>query len=133
MRILKLQHLALAVCLLIALPGIFTACAKPQIRADVVSDNVVYRSGETVRLFHGGTKEAKTEFCLGETIPVYRWVGRGRYVDYKEVGKVKIARFVGEHYFDAVIVEGEVRNGDLVRKTSSACLIIPREAPEKQE
>ena len=130
MRITKLKHLALAACLLAFLPGIFAACGRQQIRADIVTEDGGFRAGETVRLFHGGTKEAKTEFCLGETIPVYRWAGRGRYVEYKEVAKVKITRFVGEHYFDAQVVEGEVRQGDLVRKATAACLIVPMEKPE---
>jgi hypothetical protein len=76
-----------------------------------------------VRLFHGGTKEAKEAFCLNETVPVYRQSYERYSRELKEVGKVKITQYSGEHYFDAEVVEGEVREGDIVKKPSAACLV----------
>lgn len=110
----------LALIAVLTLPAFMPACAtlgtQPRIQARVVAG-----TGETVRLFHGGTREAKEEFCLREIVPVYRYYGR--YLQAKEVGKVKITQYIGEHYFDAVVVEGEVRDGDVAKKTSAACMI----------
>lgn len=90
---------------------------QPQIKADVVSN-----PGGAVRLFHGGTEEARKLFCKDEVVPVYRYYGR--YMQTKEVGKVKIGEFVGDHYLDATVVEGEVKPGDAAMKGSAACLAV---------
>lgn len=90
---------------------------QPQIKADVVS-----RAGDSVRFFHGGTEEAKKLFCMDEVVPVYRY--EGRYMKTKEVGKVRLGEFVGEHYVDGKVVEGEVKPGDVAMKKSAACLAV---------
>src|SRR6266702_251036 len=98
-----------AVTVLLALAfmpaGCATSGAQPQAKMEVVLKN-----GETVLLFHGGTQEAKSLFCVGETLPVYRAYPLKR-LRYLEVGKVKITSAVGEHYLEGVVVQGEVKNG----------------------
>lgn len=119
---MRTRVLIFAVMALLGAPVVFSGCAgpQPQIEAKVRAKT----SGETVRLFHGGTKEAKEVFCLNETVPVFRQeyerYGQG---GYKEVGKVKITKFRGEHYFDAEVIEGELKDGDVARKKDAACLI----------
>jgi hypothetical protein len=90
---------------------------QPQIKADIVA-----KTGDSVRLFHGGTEEAKKVFCKDEVVPIYRYYGR--YMQTKQVGKVKIGDFVGEHYVDGKVVEGEVGPGDVAMKGSAACLVV---------
>ena len=92
---------------------------QPQIKADIVS-----KTGDSIRLFHGGTEEAKKLFCKGEVVPIYRYVGR--HLQTKEVGKVKIGEFVGDHYVDGVVVKGEVKTGDVAMKKSAACLVVEK-------
>lgn len=96
-----------------------SACATgPQARITVLA-----KPGDTVQLFHGGNKAAKEEFCLNDVVPVYRYTGLRKYRTYKEVGKVKITGYVGDHYLEGVVVEGNVQADDFVMKASSACLI----------
>ncbi len=90
--------------------------ALPPIRATIVAE-----VGQTVRLFHGGTAEAKKLFCKDETVPIYRY---DRNRQKKQVGKVKLGVFVGEEFIDGVVVEGEVRRGDMAIKGSAACLVV---------
>lgn len=90
---------------------------QPQIKADILS-----KTGDDIRLFHGGTEEAKKLFCKGEVVPVYRYVGR--HLQTKEVGKVEIGEFAGDHYVDGKVVEGEVKPGDVAMKKSAACLVV---------
>jgi hypothetical protein len=97
---------------------------QPQIKAEVIT-----KTGGSVRLFHGGTEEAKKLFCEGETIPIYRYYGR--YDQTKEVGKVKLGEFVGNQYIDGTVVEGNVKPGDVAMKGSAACLVVPSEPEEK--
>ena len=90
---------------------------QTHIKADVAS-----RTGDNVRFFHGGTEEAKKLFCKGEVVPVYKY--EGRYMKTKEVGKVRLGEFVGDHYIDGKVVEGEVKPGDVAMKKSAACLAV---------
>jgi hypothetical protein len=113
---------------LVAMALVISGCAGPQkqVEADVVAKS----SSGNVRLFYGGSKEAKEVFCLNETLPVYRetWENYA-VITYKEVGKVKITQLVGENYFDAEVVEGDVKDGDIVRKQGLGCLVrVPRGA-----
>jgi hypothetical protein len=43
----------------------------------------------------------------------------------KEVGAVKVLSFMGEHYFEAEIVKGEVKVGDIAKKNSASLLVQP--------
>ncbi len=95
----------------------------PPIRATIVAE-----VGQTVRLFHGGTEEAKKLFCKDETVPIYRY---DRNRQKTQVGKVKLGVFVGQEFIDGVVVEGEVRRGDMAVKGSAACLVV--EAPGEKE
>ena len=114
---------------LFAMALVISGCAGPGAQKQVEAKIVAKTSGDTVRLFHGGAKEAKEVFCLNETVPVYRETWENYAVmSYKEVGKVRITQLRGEHYFDAAVVEGEVMDGDVVRKQGLGCLIrVPGE------
>ena len=103
--------------IVLSFAGLMSGCttlgAQPQIKADVVM-----KAEGTVRLFH---KERVIEFCVGETVPVYRYYGR--YLQSREIGKVKIVNFVDEHYLEAVVMEGEIKDGDVAKKSSATCLV----------
>jgi hypothetical protein len=51
--------------------------------------------------------------------------GADQVKSMKEVGKVKVLSYVGDHYFEGVIVEGEVRTGDVAKKEAAYCLVQP--------
>ncbi|WP_298439624.1 hypothetical protein [Geobacter sp.] len=113
MGMLKISRAVIAVSLVVAaVQGCATLGVQPRNRAEVV-----VKTGDTVRLLHMGSREAQADFCLGEIVPVYRWYAGGRYVKYRETGKVKITRYEGEHYLEALLLEGDVKLGDIIRKT----------------
>jgi hypothetical protein len=119
-----------SVIAILSISMVISGCAGPSSNQQVQANVITKTSGETVRLFHGGTKEAKEAFCLNETVPVYRQSYERYSRELKEVGKVKITQYSGEHYFDAEVVEGEVREGDIAKKPSAACLVqlpVPEE------
>ncbi|UFS70148.1 hypothetical protein LPW11_20020 [Geomonas sp. RF6] len=84
---------------------------------------VVMKEGGTVHLFHSGTSDVKKEICLNDVIPVYRETMAGGHTTSRKVGKVKVLSYEGEHYFEAQVLEGEVKPGDIVKKKSASCLI----------
>jgi hypothetical protein len=94
---------------------------------------VVMKTGDKVHLFHSGTEAVKKVFCLNDIIPVYREVATGykpvkeaeQVKTLKEVGKIKVLSYVGDHYFEAQVVEGSVKVGDVAKKEGAYCLVQP--------
>ncbi|AFR42822.1 hypothetical protein GeomeDRAFT_0122 [Geobacter metallireducens RCH3] len=104
------KRLAIGVIVLV-LPLLMTACIGP--RATVT---VIAKPGDTVQLLHPGPKAAKEEFSHNEIVPVYRYTGLRKYGGYKEVGKVRITGYAGEHHLEGVVVEGNIQGNDFVEK-----------------
>jgi len=109
--------LALAVPLL--MPDVVSAAEKK------VKSEVVMKVGNKVHLFHSGTADVKKEICLNDVITVYRESGGAKNPKTTEVGKVKVLSYAGEHYFEAEVVKGEVKPGDIAKKDTASCLIQP--------
>jgi hypothetical protein len=109
------------------------ACATvpPQVPVQV-QGAVFAKTGDTVQLFHGGSKLAKEEFCLNAVVPVYRYEGRYSSIGStglirNEVGKIKITKDLGEYYVEGVVVEGNIKSGDVAVQPKSGCLInVPK-------
>jgi hypothetical protein len=113
-----LKALALAVlAIMVAVPIAAQATEKK------AKNEVVMKMGNKVHLFHSGTKEAKEEIALNEVIPVYR--ESGKHPQPKEVGAVKVLSFIGDHYFEAEVVKGEIRVGDIAKKVHAGFLVQP--------
>jgi hypothetical protein len=114
--------------LFISFPYLFSGCsifgAQPQVKAEVVM-----KRGNVLSLFHGGTQTAKALFCPGETVTVYRPYPQER-LRYVEVGKVRIVRYLNDVYVEAVVMSGEVREGDLAMKAKAACMVAPKVSEE---
>lgn len=90
-----------------------------------VKSEVVMKVGNKVHLFHSGTADVKKEICLNDVVTVYREIGGAKNPTTIEVGQVKVLSYVDDHYFEAEVVKGEVKPGDIARKESAACLIQP--------
>ncbi len=111
----------LTLVVMVAAPLAAQAIEKqPQIK-----NEVVMKVGKKVHLFHSGTADVKKEVCLKDVIPVYRETMAGGHTTVKEVGKVKVLGYVSEHYFDAEVVSGEIKVGDIAKKETASCLIQP--------
>jgi hypothetical protein len=107
--------------LLSALPAVTLALEKqPRIESEIVM-----KEGDKLHLFHSGTADVRKEICLNDTLPVYRELMTGGHTTVKEVGQIKVLDYAGEHYFVAQVVQGEIKIGDLAKKTTATCLVQP--------
>lgn len=91
---------------------------------------ILTKKGKTVQLFHSGTNDVKKIFCVGDILPVYREVYAYGVIKKTEVGKIKVISFVGDHNIVAEVLDGKIKNGDVVQKESAYCLIHP--SPEEE-
>lgn len=82
------------------------------------SGEIVMKIGGKVHLFHSSKDKA---IGAGEEISVFRMMGKN--LQPKEVGKVRIVAPLGEHYYEAEIVAGEVKVGDIAKKDGAGYLI----------
>jgi len=118
---------------MLSLTVLLSSCAtfqsEDRIRAKIM-DGSFAKKGDTVHLFYGMSKKAKEEFCLDAVVPVYR-MGKGYYIIKSEVGKIKVTKDLGDRYIEAIVVEGEIRPGDIAMQPNSECLItLPRPETE---
>lgn len=89
--------------------------------AEKTKGEVVMKIGNKVNLFHSGTADVKKEICLGDEITVYREMGKNPKA--VEVGKIKVTGYAGDHYFEAEIMKGEIKPGDIAKKNTTYCLV----------
>lgn len=82
---------------------------------------VVMKMGSKLHLFHSGKVDAQKEIAIGDVITVYRELGKGP--QSKEVGQVKVLSFNSEHYFEAEIIKGEIKVGDIAKKDATSLLV----------
>ncbi len=84
---------------------------------------IVMKIGNKVHLFHSSNVAAQKEIAINDVLPVFRIIGKAH--QEKEVGAVKVLSFIGEHYFEAEIIKGEIKIGDIVKKDTSSLLVQP--------
>lgn len=107
----------LTLSVMLAVPVVSQAADKK------VKNEVVMKMGNKVHLFHSSNVAAQKEIAINDVLPVYRMSGKTR--QEKEVGAVKVLSFIGEHYFEAEIIKGEIKIGDIVKKDTSSLLVQP--------
>jgi hypothetical protein len=130
--LLGLKKLAMIISALSFWVMLFScATVKPEsgVQAKIISGSVA-KPGDTVYLFHGKSKVAKEEFCLNAVAPVYRLIDSWS-LQKEEIGKIKVIRELGNHYVEAVVVEGELKPDDIAVQQNSECLIRLPEAGTK--
>ena len=107
----------LTLLLLVAAPLIVHAAGKK------AKSEIVMKIGNKVHLFHSSNVEVQKDIAAGDLLPVYRTTGKAPQP--KEVGQVKVLGFISEHYFEAEIVKGDVKVGDIAKKDKSSMLVQP--------
>ena len=107
----------MAVSIVVAAPLTVTAGQKK------AKSEVVMKMGNKLHLFHSGKVDAQKEIAIGDVITVYRELGKGP--QSKEIGQVKVLSFIGEHYFEAEIIKGEIKVGDIAKKDATSLLVQP--------
>jgi hypothetical protein len=95
-------------------------------------NEIVMKMGNKVHLFHSSNVEAQKEIALGDVLLVYRQYVKPRMQKSdaparaeKEVGAVKVLSFTGDHYFEAEVIKGEIKIGDVAKKDASSLLVQP--------
>lgn len=106
-----------------ALSIMVTAPFPVYAEAGKAKSEVVMKVGSKVHLFHSGKTSAQKDIAIGDVIPVFRQLGKTQ--QEKEVGKVKVLSFVGDHYFEAEIVSGDVKVSDVAKKKTTSMLVQP--------
>lgn len=117
MKILTMMITLLALSILVAAPLTAHAGEKK------AKSEVVMKMGNKLHLFHSGKVDAQKEIAIGDVITVYREYGKTR--QQKEVGQVKVLSFIGDHYFEAEIIKGEIKVGDIAKKDATSLLVQP--------
>ena len=95
----------------------------PESRPVSLKDDAVMKVGSKLYLFHSGTEGVTKTMKVGDILAVYREYPDGFSPETSESGKVKVLSSLGENYFEAEVVEGEIRTGYLARKGTVACFV----------
>ena len=86
--------------------------------------------GATVFLFHSGTAETRQAVPPGDVLTVFRTHSTGRQ---ESVGRIRVDAPAGALCFRGVVLEGEIRQHDLVHAGSAHYLVIATDAPCRLE
>jgi len=107
----------LTLSVMLAVPVVSQAADKK------AKSEIVMKIGNKVHLFHSSNVAAQKEIAINDVLPVFRLSGKSH--QEKDVGAVKVLSFIGEHYFEAEIIKGEIKIGDIVKKDTSSLLVQP--------
>lgn len=86
-------------------------------------NEIVMKMGSKVHLFHSGKVSVQKDIAIGDVLPVFHVTVKPN--QEKEVGQVKVLSFIGDHYFEAEIVKGKVKVGDIAKKEQTGLLVQP--------
>ncbi|HEX8948053.1 MAG TPA: hypothetical protein VF790_03775 [Dissulfurispiraceae bacterium] len=78
-------------------------------------------TGALAYMFYSENGGARAAIGINDVLPVFR---EDRFREMHKVGKIKVLSHAGENYYRIMVVEGEIRYGDVARKDGSSCLII---------
>jgi hypothetical protein len=84
---------------------------------------VVMKMGNKVHLFHSGKVQTQHEIAIGDVLSVFRTYTKTSAE--KVVGQVKVLSFIDDHYFEAEIIKGEIKVGDIAKKDATSMLVQP--------
>lgn len=115
-RILRVIPL-LTLLLVVAVPMVVHATGKK------VKGEIVMKMGSKVHLFHSSNVAVQKDIAIGDVLTVYHTTAK--LPQPREVGQVKVLGFIGEHFFEAEIVKGEVKVGDIAKKENTNLLVQP--------
>jgi hypothetical protein len=79
--------------------------------------------GAKLYLFQSGTDEVRKTITVNDVLTVYREYPPDFSIETREVGKVRILAPLGDYYLDGEVAEGEVKAGDLAKKSTIAFFV----------
>jgi|WetSurMetagenome_2_1015567.scaffolds.fasta_scaffold00712_2 hypothetical protein len=86
-----------------------------------IKNEVVYKIGGHVYLFHSGAKEVRNTIRIHDVLTVYR---ESPCCNLTETGKIKVLDFTGDNHIKAEVVEGVIRHGDIAKRGTVSCLVL---------
>lgn len=86
-----------------------------------VQSEAGFKVGNHVHLFHSGNVQADKEVAVGDVLAVYHMTSHDG--SQSEVGQVKVLKFTGEHFFEGLIVRGNVKLGDIAQGSRGGYLV----------
>jgi hypothetical protein len=88
------------------------------------TDTTIYkRPGVIVYLFHGTTAEI-IQPLIGQVFPVFRESVAGSPTEKFKIGKIRLTKSSGHHHVEAVVVEGELKGGDIAHLGAIYGLVV---------
>jgi hypothetical protein len=88
-----------------------------------VDDTIYKRSGAIVYLFHGSAAEI-IQPLIGHVFSVFRESAAGSPVGMFKVGTIRLTKFSGDNHVEAVVVEGELKGGDIAHLGAINGLVV---------
>lgn len=87
-------------------------------------DTAMYkRSGAMVYLFHGATQEA-IQPLAGQEFTVFRESAPGCPTEKRIVGKIRVSKSGEGHYLEAMVIEGDLKEGDVAHLGAIYALVV---------
>jgi hypothetical protein len=86
-------------------------------------NETIIKVGSELYLFHSGTEEVEKTIKINDVLSVYREFPPDISTETREVGKVRILSPLGENFFEAEVIEGEVTPGCVAKKGTIACYV----------
>ena len=94
----------------------------PKEQPVLLKEDSVVKAGTKLYLFHGAADDLKT-LKVNDVLAVYRVPPPFYRAKTAETGRVRILSFQGDHYVEAVVVDGAIQPGSLAMKGNVACFI----------
>jgi hypothetical protein len=93
------------------------------IEQPTIDTTMFKQSGANVYLFHGATQEA-IQPLVGQDFTVFRESAAGCPSGKLLVGKIRITKSAGDHHLEAVVMEGELKEGDVAHLGAIYGLVV---------
>jgi hypothetical protein len=88
------------------------------------TDTTIYkRPGAIVYLFHGVAPKI-VQPLIGQVFSVFRESAAGSPAGKFKVGNVRLTKFSGDNHVEAVVVEGELKGGDIAHLGAIYGLVV---------
>jgi hypothetical protein len=78
-------------------------------------------AGTIVCLFESGTDEIRSGIAIHDTLTVYRQKSDSTSI---ETGKIVVQAFAGDYYIQGIVVQGTIKERDVAKKGTVACLVV---------
>ena len=90
---------------------------------NITDTTMIKRPGATVYLFHGATHEG-IQPLAGQDFAVFREPSAGCPTEKRMVGKIRVSKSAGDHHLEAVVTEGELKEGDVAQLGAIYGLVV---------